>query len=120
MRISPSRLVVALLLGTLAFGAQAQSSKKSKEKEAKESSVLVTVNGSSVPKSRAEVLINEQIAQGAPEGEALRSAVREELIRREVLSVEARKSGLENTSTVQAQIELAKQAVLIRAFLQDY
>jgi peptidyl-prolyl cis-trans isomerase C len=82
--------------------------------------VLVTVNGSPVPKARAEVLISEQVAQGAPEGEALKSAVREELIRREVLSVEARKAGLENTSSVQAQMELARQAVLIRAYLQDF
>ena len=120
MSIKPSRLAVALLLGTLAIGAHAQSSKKPKDKDHKESSVLLTVNGSAIPKSRADVLINEQVAQGAPEGDGLKNAVREELIRREVLSVEARKAGLENTATVQAQMELAKQAVLIRAFLQDY
>jgi peptidyl-prolyl cis-trans isomerase C len=113
-----SRLIVALLIAGLASGAHAQSAKK--PKEGKESSVLVTVNGSAVPKSRAEVLINEQVAQGAPENDALKNAVREELIRREVLSVEARRAGLENTSTVQAQMELARQAVLIRAYLQDY
>jgi peptidyl-prolyl cis-trans isomerase C len=118
MLMKPSRLITALLIAGLATGVHAQGAKK--PKEAKESTVLVTVNGSPVPKSRAEVLINEQVSQGAPEGEALRNAVREELIRREVLSVEARRVGLENYSTVQAQMELARQAALIRAYLQDY
>lgn len=113
-------LVLALVLGAVASGAYAQSSKKSKEAPKDSAKVMATVNGSVIPKSRADVLISEQVAQGAPEGDALRSAVREELIRREVLSVEARKAGLEDRANVQAQMDLAKQAVLIRAYLQDY
>jgi peptidyl-prolyl cis-trans isomerase C len=46
-----------------------------------------------------------------------RSAVKEELIRREVLAQEAKKKGLDKNANVQGQIELAKQAVLIRAYL---
>src|SRR5690606_20883485 len=46
--------------------------------------------------------------------------VTEELVRREVLSQEAKKKGLDKQANVAAQIEMAKQAVLIRAYLQDF
>ena len=46
--------------------------------------------------------------------------MREELIRREVLSQEAGKKGLDKKADVNAQMELARQAILIRAYLQEY
>jgi peptidyl-prolyl cis-trans isomerase C len=66
------------------------------------------------------VMIAEQKTQGAPDSDQLRNAVKEELVRREVLAQEARKKGMEKSGSVTAQIELARQAVLIRAYLQDY
>lgn len=73
MKHFPSRLAVALLAGFLALPAAAADS-------------IATVNGVAVPAARAEAMIAEQRAQGAPDGEQLRNAVREELIRREVLA----------------------------------
>ncbi|MGD9869935.1 MAG: peptidylprolyl isomerase [Thauera sp.] len=107
MKHFPSRLAVALLAGFLALPAAAADS-------------IATVNGVAVPAARAEAMIAEQRAQGAPDGEQLRNAVREELIRREVLSQEAGKKGLDKKADVQAQMEMARQAILIRAYLQDY
>lgn len=123
MSRTPSRLALALVLTALTVGsALAQTAKKTKPaKDSKDNpKVLVTVNGSAIPKARAEALVTEQVAQGATDNETLRNAVREELIRREVIAIEARKAGLEDSTTVQSQIELARQAVLIRAYLQDY
>ncbi|WP_341647353.1 hypothetical protein [Thauera humireducens] len=65
-------------------------------------------------------MLAEQRAQGAPESQQLKDAVREELIRREVLSQEAANKGLAKKADVQAQMEMAKQAILIRAYLQDF
>jgi peptidyl-prolyl cis-trans isomerase C len=50
----------------------------------------------------------------------LQNAVKEELVRREILAQEAKKKGLDKSANIQGQIELAKQAVLIRAYLSDY
>lgn len=81
---------------------------------------VAVVNGKTIPATHAEVMMAEQLAQGAPDDAELREAIREELIRREVLAQAATKAGIEKRADIQAQIELARQAVLIRAYLQDY
>ena len=53
---------------------------------------FVTVNGTAVSQNMADVFINEQKAQGAPDSAELKNAVREELVRRELLMQEAKKS----------------------------
>ena len=106
MKIVPSRLAVSLFATAIALPAFAQN--------------VATVNGTAIPQSRVDVLVTEQKNQGAPDSDQLRAAIKEELIRREVLSQEARKKGLEKSAPVQAQMEMARQAVLIRAYLQDF
>jgi len=87
---------------------------------AKTASAFVTVNGQSVAKSRADMLISAQVAQGQPDSPELRAAVKEELVRRELLAQEAIKKGLDKNSEVQAQMDMARQGVLIGAYLKDY
>jgi peptidyl-prolyl cis-trans isomerase C len=89
------------------------------KKEQSEETVAV-VNGKAVPAMRANAILAAQIAQGQPDSPQLRNAVREELVRREVLAQEAQKKGFDKKSEVQAQIELARQGVLIGAYLNDY
>ncbi|PKO89716.1 MAG: peptidylprolyl isomerase [Betaproteobacteria bacterium HGW-Betaproteobacteria-12] len=79
-----------------------------------------TVNGQPIPQQVYDAFIAEQKAQGAPDNPELQSAVREELIRRELLAQEAKKKGLDKKGTVPGQVELAKQAVLIRAYLSEH
>lgn len=81
---------------------------------------VATVNGSAIPQNRAEALLGEQRNQGVPESDELRGQVKEELVRREVLAQAAKSKGLDKKSDVIGQMELARQAVLIRAYLQDY
>ena len=107
MKHFPSRLAITLLAGFLALPALAASP-------------VAKVNGVAIPGERSDAMLAEQRAQGAPDGEQLRNAVREELIRREVLSQEAGKRGLDKKADVKAQMEMARQAILIRAYLQDY
>ncbi|MCB1912824.1 MAG: peptidylprolyl isomerase [Rhodocyclaceae bacterium] len=81
---------------------------------------VATVNGVAIPSARADALIAEQKAQGAPDSEQLRNAVKEELVRREILQQAAQKKGLDKNAEVQAQMDMARQAVLIRAYLQSF
>jgi peptidyl-prolyl cis-trans isomerase C len=85
-----------------------------------QSKAFATVNGQPIPQSVYDAFLSEQKAQGTPDNADLQSAVKEELIRREILAQEAKKKGLDKKGTVPGQIELAKQAVLIRAYLADY
>ena len=81
---------------------------------------FVTVNGAAVSQNMADVFINEQKAQGAPDSPELKSAVREELIRRELLMQEAKKAGVDKKADVAAQAEAMRQSVIIRAYVQEY
>ncbi|THF55857.1 peptidylprolyl isomerase [Pseudothauera rhizosphaerae] len=107
MKALPSRLALCLMTGLTALAANAADS-------------TATVNGKAIPASRLEVMLSEQRAQGAPDSPQLREAVREELVRREVLAQEAAKRGLDKKADVQAQMDLARQAILVRAYLQDW
>ncbi len=78
------------------------------------------VNGKAIPKVRADALIAAQVAQGQPDSEDLRKAVKEELVRREVLAQEAQKQGIDKKPEVQGQLDLARQGVLVGAYLNDY
>ena len=81
---------------------------------------FVKVNGATVSQSFADTFIAEQKAKGAADSPELRNAVREELIRREILFQEAQKAGLDKKPEIAAQAEAAKQAILIRSYVQDY
>lgn len=81
---------------------------------------FVTVNGVAIPQTLADLFIAEQKAQGAPDSPELKKAVREELIRRELLIQEAKKAGLDKKPEVAAQAEAARQAFFVRAYVQDY
>ncbi len=90
------------------------------KKDKAESSAFATVNGKAIPKVRADALLAGQAAQGQPDSPDLRKAVTEELVRREVLTQEAIKKGFDKKPEVQGQIDLARQGVLIGAYLNDY
>jgi peptidyl-prolyl cis-trans isomerase C len=81
---------------------------------------VATVNGKAIPGNRADVLLASQLAQGQAKTPELEAAVREELVRREVLAQEAVKKGVDKKADIQGQIELARQGVLIGAYLNEY
>lgn len=113
---TPSKLATALLLGALiATPALAQDKPK-----AAKPGVLATVNGTVIPQKTADAFLAEQRAQGQQETAELRAAVREELIRRELLTQEAKRLGLDKKPDIAAQAELSRQAIYIRAYIQDY
>jgi peptidyl-prolyl cis-trans isomerase C len=119
-----SKLASALLLGALislpAVAADKAKSAAAASAGAPAGGAVATVNGVAISQSVANAFVAEQQAQGAPDSPELKNAVREELIRRELLVQEAKKLGLDKKPDVIAQADLARQAIFIRAFVQDF
>ncbi len=103
----------------LAFAASIGALPAHAQKKA-DATTFATVNGKAIPKIRADALIAGQAAQGQPDSPDLRKAVLEELIRREILTQESIKKGFDKKPEVQGQVDLARQGVLIGAYLNDY
>lgn len=108
-----SKLAAALLLSAL-ISVPAIAAEKAK------GGVFATVNGVAIHQSTADAFIAEQKSQGAQDTPELKNAVREELVRRELLAQEAKKMGLDKKPAIVAQAELARQAIYIRSFIQEF
>ncbi len=80
----------------------------------------IKVNGQTISPLLYNSFINEQKNSGVAETPELSLAVREELIRRELLMQEAKKKKLDQGDDILGRVELAKQAVIIQALLADY
>lgn len=78
------------------------------------------VNGISIPQARIDLRVKAAAAQGQADSPELRKAIREDMINLEVMAQEAAKLGLDKNADVVQQAELAKQSVLVGAFVQDY
>ncbi len=101
--------------------AQAKAEKAAKVgKAAPGASSGLTVNGVVIPKAYFDAMNREREASGQPSSPEVGAAIRDELINREILSQAARKKGMDRDSTVAAQMDMARQAVLIRAYFDDF
>lgn len=78
------------------------------------------VNGVSIPQARIDLRVKAAAAQGQADSPELRKAIRDDMINLEVMAQEAVKAGLDKNADVIQQVELAKQSVLVGAFVQDY
>jgi peptidyl-prolyl cis-trans isomerase C len=81
---------------------------------------LASVNGRAIPRARLDFFVKQQAAQGMPDNEQTRRAVLDNLISQEVVAQEAEKKGMGKTTDFQTQMELTRQSLLIRAFMQDH
>jgi len=109
MTFKPAKALVAplfALIAAAAIPAMAQN--------------IAVVNGKPIPSSRADVMVKQLASQGQADTPQLRSAVKDELINREILMQEADKQGLNNSADVKAQLELARQSIVIRSLIGDF
>lgn len=113
-------LLVAALLAMATAAHAAEPAKPAAAVKSAAPAKATTVNGKPIAQSRIDNLVAAQAGQGRPDTPELREAVREELVRREVLAQTAEKKGIDKKGDVQAQMALARQSVLISAYLQDY
>ena len=81
---------------------------------------LAIVNGKPVPKARAEALKQQVERSGRPITPEIEAQIKEEVIAREVFMQEAKKRNLEASADYKAQMELARQSILIRELFTDY
>jgi len=101
-----SAVLVALSLGVGASAALAQNA--------------AIVNGKAIPKARLDEFVEMLTQQGRPDTPELRTAVRDELIAREIFVQEAEKKGLARNAEVQRLLENSRQDILIRAVIRDH
>ena len=105
MTLKPARLVM-LLIAAAALPAFAQN--------------IAVVNGKPVPSARVDAMVKQLATQGQQDSPQLRAMIKDELINREILIQEADKLGISSTPEVKNQVEFARQAIGIRALMQDY
>jgi len=100
-----SKLALSLV-AALSFSALAQN--------------LAVVNGKPVPSSRVEALKQQVERSGRPVTPEILAQIKEELIAREIFMQEARKRGLDASEDYKAQLELARQSLLIRELFANF
>jgi peptidyl-prolyl cis-trans isomerase C len=81
---------------------------------------LAIVNGKPVPKARMDALVSQLERSGRQVPAEMQDQIKQEVIAREVFMQEAQKRGLDGTDDYKAQLELARQTILIRELFADY
>jgi len=81
---------------------------------------IAIVNGKAVPKARMEALSQQVAHSGRQITPELEKQIKDEVITREIFMQEAQKKGLAATESYRAQMELARQAILIRELFANY
>ena len=102
-------LVATAVASLLALGAQGAIAQN-----------VAIVNGKAVPKARLDALAQQVAKSGRPVTPEMEGQLREEVIAREVFMQEAEKQGLSGSEDFKAQMELARQTLLIRELFASY
>ena len=102
-RTALATVLVALLLP---LGAYAQN--------------IAVVNGKPVPKARVDLLLQQAARGGQPTTPEMQVQARDQVVLREIFAQEATKRGVGASPDFAAQMELARQSILIREFFEDY
>jgi len=96
----------ALALTALALSAQAQN--------------IAVVNGKPVPTARVDTLLQQATRAGQQVTPELQQQARDQVVLREIFTQAADKQGLGATPDYKAQMELARQSILIRELFDRY
>ncbi len=113
-------LTAALIAGSPVAFAQTKAEKAAAKAGTKAEAGRVKVNGVAIPAAYFDAMNRERELSGQPSTPDVGNAIKDELVNREILSQAARKKGLDRDVLVSAQMDMARQAVLIRAFFDDY
>ncbi len=81
---------------------------------------IAIVNGKPVPKSRLDVLLQQAAKAGQQVSPEMQGQARDQVVLREIFVQEAEKRGLAARPDFRAQMELARQSILIRELFEDY
>lgn len=101
-----SSIALVALMGSLSGAAVAQN--------------VAIVNGKAVPLTRVDALSQQVARSGRPVTPEMQQQIKDEVIAREVFMQEAQKMGLDTSEDFKAQMELARQTILIRELFSNY
>lgn len=101
-----SRLLAVLLTASVAMAAHAQN--------------VAVVNGVAIPQAKMDLQLKALAARGQKDSPELRNAIKDSLVTAVLIEQEATKKGLDKNPDVQAELEMARQSVIFRAYVQDY
>jgi peptidyl-prolyl cis-trans isomerase C len=118
-------LAIALAVSVPAFTSSALAQTKAEKPAAKAAAApkaegKVSVNGVIIPQAFFDAMNREREASGQAASPEMNAAIRDELINREVLAQAGAKRGLDKDPAVAAQMRIAAQTVLIRAYFEDH
>jgi peptidyl-prolyl cis-trans isomerase C len=115
-----SQAYISLAIALAIFGVAGVYAQQATKPAAAATSGSVSVNGVTIPKSRIDMMVKAQAAQGKPESPELVAAVKDQMVTLELASQEAAKKGLDKNPEVMTQIALSRQNILAQAYVQDY
>lgn len=81
---------------------------------------IAIVNGKAVPKARVDNLIAQAAKAGQKVGPELEAQAKDQVVLREIFTQEAERKGLAASADYRAQMELARQSILIRELFDDF
>lgn len=113
--IKATKLVIALAVSCAFTSAFAQEASKGKAAPAS-----AAAPKDLFPAVLLDYTVKERVQAGQPDTPEMRAAVRNELNTRELLLREAKKKNMDKDAAMKAQMDLASQTVLVRAYMQDY
>lgn len=103
VRAAVAAAAVALLLP---FAAHAQN--------------IAVVNGKAVPKARLDTLVQQAQRAGQQVTPELQAQAKDQVVLREIFAQEAERRGIPATADYKAQMELARQSIMIRELFEDF
>lgn len=115
-------VAIAVSMPVLASNAMAQAKAEkaaAKAPAAAKAEGRISVNGVIIPQAYFDAMNREREAAGQAASPEMSAAIREELVNREVLAQAAAKRGLDKDPAVAAQMRIAGQTVMIRAYFED-
>ncbi|MCC7151085.1 MAG: peptidylprolyl isomerase [Rubrivivax sp.] len=102
------RHTLALVLATLVAAGAAQAQN------------IALVNGKPVPKTRLDTLVQQAEKAGQKVSPEMMQQARDQVVLREIFAQEAERRSLQTTADYRAQMELARQSILIRSLFEDF
>ncbi len=81
---------------------------------------IAIVNGKAVPKARVDNLLQQAERAGQQVSPEMQGMAKDEVVRREIFAQEAEKRGIAGQADYKAQMELARQSILIRELFEDF
>ena len=103
VRVAVAAAAAALLLP---LGAQAQN--------------IAVVNGKPVPQARLNTLVQQAERAGQQVTPELQAQAKDQVVLREIFAQEAERRGIPASADYKAQMELARQSIMIRELFEDY